>query len=92
MTWNQGDQKAKNMLLSETKQRCRLTAVKANIAVWFRWKPLFFDFSPLEFYLHLHTRFAGECKSSDNYSLERTLRVAHFECYPTIVKSASKDT
>ena len=79
MTWSQGDQKAKNMLLSETKQRCRLTAVKANSAVWFRWKPLFSDFCPLEFYLHLPARFAGECKSSDNYSLERTLRVAHLE-------------
>ncbi|WP_167360391.1 hypothetical protein [Pseudomonas anguilliseptica] len=45
MTWNQGDQKTKNMLLSETKQRYRLTAVKANSAVWFRWKSLFFDFS-----------------------------------------------
>jgi hypothetical protein len=49
MTWNQGDQKAKNLLLSETKQRCRLTAVKANSAVWFRWKSLFSDFAPLSF-------------------------------------------
>jgi hypothetical protein len=93
MTWNQGDQKAKNMLFSETKQRYRLTAVKANSAVWFRWKSLFFDFSSLEFYLHLPTRFAGECKSSDNYSLERTLRVAHLERYrnhPTSMHNAIK--
>ena len=81
MTWNQGDQKAKNLLLSETKQRSRLTAVKANSAVWFRWKPLFSDFYRLELYMHLLARCAGECKSSDNYSLERTLRVAHFVRY-----------
>jgi hypothetical protein len=79
MTRNHGDQKAKNLLLSETKQRCRLTAVKANSAVWFRWKSLFSVYWHLEFHHHLLARFAGECKSSANYSLERTLRVAHFE-------------
>lgn len=51
MTWNQGDQKAKNLLSSETKQRFRLTAVKAKNAVWFRWPPLFSDFYRLEYYL-----------------------------------------
>ena len=77
MTWNQGDQKTKNLLSGETRQRFRLTAVKANSAVWFRWKSLFSDFCRLEYYRHLPARCAGECKSSANYSLERTLRVAH---------------
>ncbi|MEE1947655.1 hypothetical protein V0R48_01620 [Pseudomonas alcaligenes] len=78
MTWNQGDQKAKNLLLSETKLRSRLTVVKATAQFGFAGSRCFPFFARLEFYLHLLARYAGECKSSDNYSLERTLRVAHF--------------
>lgn len=73
MTRNQGDQKTKNMLISQALLRCRLTALKRTSQKSLASNMIFSLSCRPEFHLHLPARCAGSCRSSDNNSLKHTL-------------------